>query len=109
MFTVLSETSPAPLCVLDQPESAELESPVDAQIGQLLRAARVRAGLSQARLAGALSCAQSLVCAWERGEVRVPVAQLVEVARHLQVVPLALLPLGLLARVPPGGAAPAEG
>ncbi|NTU84957.1 MAG: helix-turn-helix transcriptional regulator [Chloroflexales bacterium] len=64
---------------------------IDAQVGERLRAARLRAVLTQGELASALGVDRSTVAKWESGERAMTVAALTRVAHVLGVTPTSIL------------------
>ena len=66
-------------------------TPEDQQVGGLLREARLRAGLTQHELAARLGWSPDTLASYETGRRGLRVAQLLEVARTLDVPPAALL------------------
>lgn len=63
----------------------------DQQVGALLREARLRAGLTQHELATRLAWSPDTLASYETGRRGLRVAQLLEVARALDLPPAALL------------------
>lgn len=62
------------------------------EVGRRLRAARLKEGLSQTQLAGAMGVAFQQVQKYERGVNRTPVTRLMKAAEHLGLHVTALLP-----------------
>jgi transcriptional regulator with XRE-family HTH domain len=67
-----------------------LRSPEQTLFLDVLRAARKSAGVTQQALAGKLHRPQSFVAKYENGERRIDVVEFVEVARALELDPVAL-------------------
>lgn len=67
------------------------ETTIDAQVGERLRAARLRAVLTQEELARALGVDRSTVAKWESGERAMTVSALMRAAQVLGVAPAAVL------------------
>lgn len=67
------------------------ETTIDVQVGERLRAARLRAVLTQGDLALALGVDRSTVAKWESGERAMTVVALTRVADVLGIPPAALL------------------
>jgi transcriptional regulator with XRE-family HTH domain len=66
-------------------------TPEDQQVGGLLREARLRTGLTQHELAARLGWSPDTLASYETGRRGLRVAQLLEVARALDVPPATLL------------------
>ena len=64
---------------------------IDAQVGERLRASRLRAVLTQGELARVLGVDRSTVAKWESGERAMTVSALTRAAHVLGVAPAALL------------------
>ena len=54
-------------------------------IGEVLKRARERKGLTQRQLAEKLYVDPSLVCRWEKGQKKVPLVTLVQIAEILEL------------------------
>jgi transcriptional regulator with XRE-family HTH domain len=54
-------------------------------IGEVLKRARERKGLTQRQLAEKLYVDPSLVCRWEKGQKKVPLVTLVQIAEFLEI------------------------
>jgi transcriptional regulator with XRE-family HTH domain len=70
---------------------APMETTIDAQVGERLRAARLRVVLTQGELASALGVDRSTVAKWESGERAMTVSTLTRAAQVLRIPPAALL------------------
>jgi transcriptional regulator with XRE-family HTH domain len=64
---------------------------IDVQVGERLRAARLRAVLTQGELASALRVDRSTVAKWESGERAMTVSALTRAAQVLGIAPATLL------------------
>jgi len=67
------------------------QNDIDMLIGGRIRSARKTAGLTQVQLATLHGCSHKKIHNVEAGAVRVTVADVIELGRHLKVSPLVLL------------------
>ncbi len=77
-----------------QDDSAKIPHIVDAQVGVNIRRVRKGRSMSQEELAHAVGLTFQQIQKYERGSNRVSCSKLVEIARAMNVSPMALLPEG---------------
>ena len=68
-----------------------MSNDIDTVIGRRVRSARQAAGLTQARLAKLHGCSYNKIHNIETGMLRITVADVIELGRHLETSPLFLL------------------
>jgi len=74
------------------PKDPVARDPIDVEVGRVLRAGRLTAGLTQHQLASAVGVSWQQIYKYEVGKDRMPVSRLMAAARALDCPPSALLP-----------------